>query len=109
MVYGHSPVGKLLFGSIITMLSCKSNFFRFSLTNESSDDSEEVLPLTLDRIEYELPSLARVAQRELTFSVASMFLTSPVINDSEKSILAFHSCVKNAKRNCLAVNLPNIS
>jgi hypothetical protein len=38
-----------------------------------------------------------------------MFLTSPVINDSEKSILAFHNCVKNANRNCLAVNLPRIS
>ena len=38
-----------------------------------------------------------------------MFLTSPVINDSEKSILAFHSCDRNANRNCLAVNLPRIS
>lgn len=38
-----------------------------------------------------------------------MFLTSPVISDSEKSILALHSCVKNANRNCLAVNLPRIS
>ena len=38
-----------------------------------------------------------------------MFFTSPVINDSEKSILAFHNCVKNANLNCLAVNLPRIS
>ena len=38
-----------------------------------------------------------------------MLLTSPVINDSEKSILAFHSCVKNANRNCLAVNFRRIS
>lgn len=50
-----------------------------------------------------------VTQKKLTFSVASMFLTSPVISDSEKSILALHSCVKNANRNCLAVNLPRIS
>jgi len=38
-----------------------------------------------------------------------MFLTSPVISDSEKSILAFHNCVRNANRNCLAVNFPRIS
>lgn len=55
------------------------------------------------------PYCEPMTQKKLTFTVASMFLTSPVISDSEKSILAFHNCVRNANRNCLAVNFPRIS
>lgn len=86
------------------MLSREGNWFRFSLVNEGSDDSEEVLSCTLDPI-----CCNPMTEKKLAFSVVSMFLTSPVINDSEKSILAFHNCVRNANRNCLAVNLPSIS
>ena len=108
-VHGHSPVGKLLFGSIITVLSRKGNWFRLLLAYEGSDDSEEILPFVLDPIGCKLSPSRQDREQKLTFNVVSMFLTSPAISDSEKSILAFHSCVRNASRNCLAVNLPRIS
>lgn len=38
-----------------------------------------------------------------------MFLTSPVIRDSEKSTFACHSCVKKASRSCRAVYFCRIS
>lgn len=36
--------------------------------------------------------------RSHTFIVVSIFLTSPVIRDSEKSIFELHNCVRKAKR-----------
>ena len=38
-----------------------------------------------------------------------MFRISPVINESEKSILAFHKVVRKARRSCLALYFCSIS
>ncbi len=37
--------------------------------------------------------------RSRTFIVVSIFFTSPVISDSEKSIFELHDCVRKARRN----------
>ena len=64
---------------------------RMSLTNQSLDYSEKILPTR------QPPNFSRKV-RPRTFMVVSTFFTSPVISDSEKSIFEHHNCVRKAKR-----------
>ena len=61
------------------------------LVDERFDIGEEVL----DECEkFSTKSVMKLS----TLSVVSKFRTSPDIRDSEKSTLAFHNCVRKARR-----------
>ncbi len=66
--------------------------FRMSLTNQSFNYSEKILP------GRQFHKIIAVECGSHTFIVVSIFFTSPVMSDSEKSIFELHNCVRKARR-----------
>jgi hypothetical protein len=106
----HTPLSQLDLIGFVIMVAAR--FRNVTTADDSFDVSEKVLSKGRSVLVFELADFQpfpRSFTRELTLMVASTFFTSPVIIDSEKSILVFHNWVKNARRNCRAVYFCNIS
>ena len=75
------------------------------MISQCFDDSEKILE---GEFKVMIFSQSKNVGKQ-TFMVTSMFLTSPVSNESEKSILVFHNWVRKASLNCRGVNRLRIS